>query len=416
MSSGDAGESAYRSLQRARTSLLLKHPFFATLALRLPLREDRSCHSAWTDGSCIAYNPGYINVLSQEKLVGLVAHLVMHPACRHHLRRGKRDFKRWNEACDHAINWILEDAGFTLPDCLKPQQDFREMSAEAIYIALAGEEGEESTKEEEPDTSKSNSESEEQEEEEKQQQEESEQGGSEDEGGLPGEVRDSPSLELETEQHGDEEELWEEALLSAASQAREMGKLPDTIARLIEKRLYPQLPWAELLARFIERNARSDYTWMMPNRRYLHQGLYFPALLANELQQIVVAVDTSGSIEQRELNQFAAEISAIMEQFPSRLHLLYCDAAIQGYQQFERADLPISITAKGGGGTDFRPVFAKVESEAIDVACLIYLTDMECLHYPAEIPLYPVLWIQTKAKGGVPAEPPFGEIILMNRK
>ncbi len=410
MSESDAAKSAYRSLQRARTSLLLKHPFFATLALRLPLREDRSCHSAWTDGTCLAYNPEYINALSQEKLLGLTAHLVMHPACRHHLRRGDRDFKRWNAACDHAINWILEDAGFTLPDCLKPQREFREMSAEAIYIALGGEEGEESAQEEEPDSTESNTKSEEQEE---QEQEESEQGDSEDESGLPGEVRDSPSLELETEQEGEEEELWEEALLSAASQAREMGKLPDNIARLIEKRLYPQLPWAELLARFIERSARSDYTWMMPNRRYLHQRLYFPALLANELQQIVVAVDTSGSIVQQELDHFAAEISAIMEQFPSRLHLLYCDAAIQGYQQFERADLPISITPKGGGGTDFRPVFEKVESEGIDVTCLIYLTDMECLQYPAEIPSYPVLWVQTGAKQ---AEPPFGELIRMHPK
>ncbi len=406
MSRSDVADAAYRSLLRARTTLLLKHPFFATLALRLPLKEDRSCHSAWTDGSCFAYNPEYINALSQEKLVGLTAHLVMHPACRHHLRRGDRDFKRWNEACDHAINWILEDAGFTLPDALKPRRDFLEMSAESIYLALAGEEGEESTQEEEPDAAESSTESEEQEE---QEQEENDSGDSEDENGLPGEVRDSPSLELEAEQDG-EELLWEEALLSAASQARDMGKLPDGIARLVEDRLYPQLPWAELLARFIERNARTDYTWMMPNRRYLHQGLYFPSLLASELQQIVVAVDTSGSIEQEELNQFAAEISAIMEQFPSRLHLLYCDAAIQGYQQFERADLPISINPKGGGGTDFRPVFSKVTEEGIDVTCLIYLTDMECLQYPSEAPSYPVLWVQT---GGKRVTPPFGELVRM---
>ncbi len=405
MNKSDA--TAYRSLLQARTTLLLKHPFFATLALRLRLQEDRGCHSAWTDGSCFAYNPEYINALSQEKLVGLTAHLVMHPACGHHLRRGKRDSRRWNAACDHAINWILEDAGFTLPDCLKARPEFREMSAEAIYIALAGEDGEEFAKEEDPDSAASSNQSEE---EEARQQEQGEEGSREnDDTNLPGEVRDPPSVEMEAEQQSDA--LWEEALLSAASQAREMGKLPDGVARLVGDQLYPQLPWAELLSRFIERNARSDYTWMMPNRRYLHQGLFFPSLLADELQQIVVAVDTSGSIEQQELDRFAAEISAIMEQFPSRLHLLYCDAAIQQYQQFEKADLPIAITPKGGGGTDFRPVFSKVVEAGIDVTCLIYLTDLECLLYPSEAPPYPVLWIQTGRKHS--STPPFGEVIRM---
>lgn len=186
--------------------------------------------------------------------------------------------------------------------------------------------------------------------------------------------------------------------------------MPEGIARLIERRLYPELPWAELLARFVERNARSDYTWMMPNRRYLHQNLFFPALLDSELQQIVVAVDTSGSIQDEQLQRFAAEISAIMDQLPSCLHLLYCDASVQKYQRVEKADLPITLEPEGGGGTDFRPVFEKIEQEQINAACLIYLTDLECLHYPPESPSYPVLWVQT---GGVRTRPPFGEVIMM---
>ncbi len=388
--------------------MLLRHPFFATLALRLRLQEDRSCHSAWTDGECFAYNPDYINSISHEKLVGLTAHLVMHPACGHHLRRNGRDFKRWNTACDYAINWILEDAGFDLPESLKHRQEFREMSAEAIYTELLGENSEESEQQDVPEEKEATAESD-QNEEEQQQQADSDSYGQDSEAGVPGEVRDSPQLEVELRQDGTDSS-WDEALLSAASHAREMGKLPEGVARLVDVRLYPQLPWAELLARFIERNARSDYTWMMPNRRYLHQDLFFPALLESELQQIVVAVDTSGSIEAEELNRFAVEITAIMEQFPSRLHLLYCDAAIQEYKQFEKNDLPVTIEPKGGGGTDFRPVFDKVKQEEIKAACLIYLTDMECLYYPAESPPYPVLWIQT---GGKRTTPPFGEVICM---
>ncbi|PIE73287.1 MAG: hypothetical protein CSA20_04185 [Deltaproteobacteria bacterium] len=402
-------EAAHLRLTRARSSLLLRHPFFATLALRLRLQEDRSCHSAWTDGECLAYNPDYINSISQDKLVGLTAHIVMHPACGHHLRRGKRDGKRWNEACDYAINWILEDAGFSLPEAFQSRQEFREMSAEAIYAVLVGDDGEEEQEGEEPEEPENPSENDREDETGPQQAEPDSQGARPSQEGVPGEVRDSPTLEADSPQDG-ENSSWEEAMLSAASQAREMGRLPDGISRLVDKQLYPQLPWAELLARFIERNARSDYTWMMPNRRYLHQDVYFPALLENELQQIVVAVDTSGSVQPDELQHFAAEITAIMEQFPSRLHLLYCDAAVQEYRQFDKADLPVVIEPKGGGGTDFRPVFERVEKEHIPAACLIYLTDMECLHFPAEMPPYPVLWVQT---GESRTRPPFGECIRM---
>lgn len=398
---------ARRRLHSARSTLLLQHPFFATLALRLTLQEDVTCHSAWTDGSRLTYNPDYINTLNHEKLVGLTAHLVMHPACGHHLRRNGRQFERWNEACDQAINWLLENAGFTLPDALRQRDEFRGMNAEAIYALLSDEVDEKKDEEENEGDGQTAAKNDDREQKEQQQQEDA--AGSTSEAGLPGEVRDAPQLDGEAVQKGEEE--WEEALLSAASQAREMGELPQGVARMIDNLLYPKLPWRELLARFIERNARSDYTWMTPNRRYLHRGLYFPALLNSELQEIAVAIDTSGSIEPRELEQFAAELSAIMEQLPSRLHLFYCDADIQGYRQIERGDLPLTLAPAGGGGTDFRPVFARIEKEQLHPVCLIYLTDLESLHFP-DPPPFPVLWVQC---GGSCTEPPFGEHISLGQ-
>lgn len=411
-------KEAYKSVIRARTSLILKHPFFASLALRLTVQEDTSCQTAWTDGEVFAYNPDYINVLSQDKLEGLAAHVVMHPACSHHKRRQARDSKMWNRACDYAINWILLDAGLTLPDGYLYREEYRGRSAENVYEILdQGEDGdapEESEKEAGGDNSSQDDQ------EEQQGNEQSEQGTQEENSeedqqpasgdpGLSGEVRDA----LDGPSAGDsptKETDWEEALVQAAHNARETGKLPAGLARLIENKINPRLNWQELLARFIERSARSDYSWLTPNRRYIHQGLYFPSLSNSELNEVAIAIDTSGSIAPEELSIFAAEISGIMEQYPARLHLLYCDTEVHSYKVLERSDLPVTINPKGGGGTDFRPVFQLINREGLTPACLIYLTDMECIAFPESEPDYPVLWAKI---GTSPRTPPFGEVLKL---
>ncbi|PID41136.1 MAG: hypothetical protein CR981_04610 [Proteobacteria bacterium] len=404
---------AYERLLRARTSLVLKHPFFASLALRLHLREDSDCHTAWTDGRVFCYNPDYINILSEEKLEGLTAHIVMHPACGHHLRREDREPVMWNRACDYAINWLLLDAGFDLPDGYLYLEEYREVNAEKIYLKLIEELDDE--QDGEKDTTDDGEEGErDRQDDDEERSELQEQEGAVTEAaaaagsdpGMAGEVRDL--------QHSGKDDIsetdWDEALIQAAHNAREMGLLPAGLERLVENTVNPKICWETLLARFIERCARSDYTWMMPNRRYLHQDLYLPSLYNHELDHIVLAIDTSGSIDNRELNQFAAEISAVMAQYPARLYVIYCDADIQGVHILERSDLPITLEPKGGGGTDYRPVFHWVEQERISPACLIYLTDMECLQFPAAEPGYPVLWVTT---GNNDQLPPFGEMLKL---
>ncbi len=407
----------------------MNHPFFASLALRLELREDRSCDTAWTDGTVFAYNPDYVGMLPPEKLEGLTAHTVMHPACGHHIRRNERDRKIWNRACDYAVNWILLDAGLTLPDGYLYNEAYREKSAEEIYrILRLGEDkasdkqekksrGNESGKAADPlgnsdaEGGASNG-SEDGDEEER---EDAEKSGTEEEGdglpeagdpGMAGEVRDFPEGEREVD--GGETD-WDVAVIQAALHARGTGKSSAAIDRFVQNRMEPVLPWEELLSRFVENAARSDYSWMSPNRRYLHRGLYLPSLKNEELPEIVVAVDTSGSIKAQEVDRFAAEISEITATRPSRLRLIYCDRAVRSREVYERGDLPSALTSKGGGGTDYRPAFEDVDRHCLDPACLIYLTDLECRLFPEE-PAYPVLWIKTGDGGETP---PFGEVVIM---
>ena len=119
--------------------------------------------------------------------------------------------------------------------------------------------------------------------------------------------------------------------------------------------------------------------------------------------EIVVAVDTSGSIGTQELEQFAGEINAIInEAQPESIRVIYCDAALQAVEEFGPSE-PITLSPKGGGGTDFVPPFRWVEENSVEPKCLIYLTDLCCNSFPVA-PDYPVLWVTDSHR-----TPPFGE-------
>ena len=120
-------------IQKARTALLLDHPFFGSLLFRLGGRASNSIQTMATDGVSLLYNPAFVETLNAAELAGVLAHEVMHPALQHHTRRGDRDRKRWNMACDYAINPLLLDAGLTLPKDVLIDHRFRGMSAERIF-------------------------------------------------------------------------------------------------------------------------------------------------------------------------------------------------------------------------------------------------------------------------------------------
>jgi predicted metal-dependent peptidase len=128
-----------------------------------------------------------------------------------------------------------------------------------------------------------------------------------------------------------------------------MGDLPAGLARLVEEVIRPRLDWRALLRRFLEHNAVSDYSWLPPNRRYAHMGLILPSLKNQELPDIVLAIDSSGSVSSGLLSLFCAEISSILADFDPRITVLFCDAAVREPLPFSRFDLPRRSTAAGHG-------------------------------------------------------------------
>ncbi|TAM83474.1 MAG: hypothetical protein EPN47_05025 [Acidobacteria bacterium] len=415
-------------LTRARTRLVLDQPFFGTLSLRLKLTPG-SLPTMATDGTRIVYNPGFVDQLKPTELEGTLAHEVLHCALGHHCRRGNREPRLWNEAADLAINPILIKNGLTLPAGALIDPAFTNLSAEEIYARLLQKRSEGSTAPAQsggqatgggmtstgpqaaqgPRTQESSAPSACQPAENRtpETRDRTPDPASMRAGGF-GEVWDAtddqghPASPAEKRRQGHE---WNIAAEQALRSAKACGHEPGGVQRPLSESRESKQDWRAILRDFIAAAAPSDYRWTPPNRRYIASGLYLPSVERRALGEIVVVVDTSGSIGKRELEQFAAEISAISEEVqPEAIHVAYCDAAVQSIQEF-RASEPVKLEPKGGGGTDFRPAFDWVVEKEVAPACLIYLTDLCCDSFP-ETPDYPVLWVTESRRTA-----PFGETI-----
>jgi len=434
---------AMEAVSAARRNLVLDQPFFGVLSLKLDMVEDRSVRTLETDGRKLWFNPEYVGTLSKHELQGVVAHEVLHCANGHVWRIESRNEKTWDHACDYVVNQVVLDAGMVLPQGALDGTPYKGMSAEEVYEHLnqqppSSQQPESIPDEEEGESGEENDAGAGQ----SQQQDDAEDDGADSQTGpgnrggdeqSDGDGEDSQGNSGgcdgdQGESQGDDQpppdgsecgqirscaddaqpELqadWSAAVLNAAKRAESMGRLPAGLERLLGDIKNPPQDWRAILRRFVQQNATSDYSWRQPNTRYMYAGLYMPALRSENMPPMVVAVDTSGSIDDLTLSQFTREIDSIVGDLqPERVYVVYCDAEIHGVDIFERGE-PITLNPKGFGGTDFRPVFEWVEEEGLQPSCLVYLTDLYG-DFPPNPPAYPVMWGATSDY-----IPPWGESV-----
>ncbi|MFZ0273245.1 MAG: VWA-like domain-containing protein [Acidobacteriaceae bacterium] len=393
-------------IQKARTTLLLDHPFFGTLLFRLGGKASRSVATMATDGVSLFYNPEFVDTLNAAELAGVLAHEVMHPALQHHTRRGDRNPARWNMACDYAINPMLLDAGLTLPKDVLIDNRFRGMSAERIYNLIEEDEKQKGSSGQ-SETQAGNA-----------------SGGSEDgsrqndeagnepnapstRGGV-GQVLDAPEPEAESSASvAEQAREWQIAVEQAETVAKVAGKLPGGAVRALTASQAANVDWRELLRRAWSDTIPSDYSWSRPNRRHVWAGLYLPGITSEGVGEIAIAVDCSGSVSSRQLGLFETEVRSILAgQRPRLVHVLYFDAVVQRVETYQ-AGQPVSLSPVGGGGTDFRPCVDWLGERGIVPQTLVFLTDL-CGRFPNEVPAYPVIWASTEARRA-----PFGQVVSM---
>jgi len=422
-------------LTAARTKLILDKPFLGALVLRLPLQEADPawCATTGTDAKKFYYNPEFIDALKPAETQFILAHEALHCALSHFVRREHRIKHRWDLACDYAINPILIEEGLTPPPGTLHLRQYDGMTAEEIYPLIDDNDMSETLdqhlydKEDQFSEGGQNSSDNPLDHEDKgdkppedKSQQDQSGGGSSDNDNKSDDG--SGSQEFDENAGGSEapppplnrdeaEELsiqWQQRMAGAAQQAQQAGKLSGVMKRLVEALLQPSLPWRMLLARYMTAVAKDDYSYTRPSTRRGDPAIY-PTLKSAEIN-VLVALDVSGSVSDKELNACLSEINAIKGQMRARITLIACDSDIvdgfpQVFEPWEEVTLPDTVL--GGGTTDFRPVFNWVSQQDRQPNTLVYFTDAMG-QFPVE-PNYPVVWL-IKGKG----KTPWGQRVQLN--
>jgi predicted metal-dependent peptidase len=191
--------------------------------------------------------------------------------------------------------------------------------------------------------------------------------------------------------------------------AKQAGNLPADIERAMQELLEPVLPWKNILKRFMTEKCNDDFSWKRGNRRFIAQGLYLPSRTSDDaMGAMVVTIDTSGSIGEKELTEFGSEIAEIHKEVkPKELIVIYCDARVNHVDRFGPED-ELHFKLHGGGGTDFRPPFEWLEENQIQPRAFAYLTDGYG-PFPEQEPDFPNIWCINNHD----VTPPYGEHIIL---
>ena len=417
-------------LAAARTRLILEKPFLGALVMHLPMKaaDPKWCKTTATDARNFYFNPDYIGRLTLEQTQFVLAHEAMHCALSHFNRRNHRQKHRWDVACDYAVNMILDDERMHGPDNALMNAAYRGLTAEEIYPVLHEDPPEETQDmhlfDNEPSEGGGEGEQQEKDDAEQGKGQGEKSDSSEGESGSKPEQQEQQagegSQESEPQQASESQtpppptdpdkldEQWKSRLAAAAQGARQAGKLSQSMMRLVDNLLAPQLPWRALLARYMMNAARDDYSFQRTSRR---EGDALMPRLYSQSVNVIVVLDTSGSVTRDELHEFLSEIDALKTQVRAAVTLHACDDKLDAsgpwrYAMWESMALPVEIS--GGGGTDFQPVFEWVAKEQLNPDLLVYFTDAEG-QFPEREPAYPVAWL-VKGK----ARTPFGIRIQLN--
>jgi len=378
-------KTAEDKILKAKIKLQSKSPFFSYLSYFLNIKKlkDKQIPESYSMSIDVKgnlyYNPEWINKLSDDEVMGVLCHEIGHLAFLHLLRRNNRHREKWNITTDLAINSMLIKNGFSLPKCgLIPDyndsfdfpphifgkkvklNEVHKKTAEELFDELP------EMKEEENDG----------------------EGGwdihiegvgggegddDEKDGKGKGKGRQLTPAELK-----DLEEKWRDRIEEALMNSKARGNVPLGMERIFEQLRKSQVPWRVVLERVIQKSIPRDITWSRRSKKSVACNTYLPSVI-KERVDVVISIDTSGSIGQKELTDFVSEIVGMARVFQGSINmrLLTHDTGVQDDYIIQNGNIAKiqQIKIKGGGGTSHEPVFDYVKEKIKGCKTIIAFTD-----------------------------------------
>ena len=306
--------------------------------------------TACTNGRDVMYNPEFLKTLDDRELNFVVLHEALHKVYQHmHLwkKLWKENPMLANMAADYVVNYAIHEADEQGTITKRPQSAlfdlaYKGMTTKQIFDMLK----------KDNDFVK-------------------QQGG-----------HDTHDWEG-AEQLSDEEVKETAKQIDQALRQGEIirGKMNGNKNRSINELLEPKVDWREQLRDFVNATCKNkDKTsWKRPHKRFLGQDIYMPSMIGESIGQVVVGIDTSGSIGDKELSEFLTEVVAICDDVsPSSIELLYWDTEVAGHETYNQGDykaLVQSTKPAGGGGTHVGCVNQYIKDKRIQPEAIIILTD-----------------------------------------
>jgi predicted metal-dependent peptidase len=355
----------FSKLEKAKAQLVLSHPFFASILLRGKLVERKDIPTAAVDArGTIYYNEKFFESLELQEVVFVLAHECFHKMLQHFARLGGRNLQKANYAQDACINDILNTSGVgKQPEGCVHIPGSKDKTWEEVYASLP----------ESPSNGKQYMEGD----------------------GIGEDIM--PGGENMTQAEKSEiEAAMKVEMAQAAQAARTQGKMPAALQRFVDSVLYSPVPWYDVLRRYMDTMSVNDYSWSKPNRRYAGQGIYLPSMQSEPtMGHVVLVIDTSGSIGERELAQAEGHLNGIVESCrPTKTTVLYVDADVSAEDEYTPDELPLKFkNCSGGGGTDMRKAFQWVDDNGVEPAVIIVISDLYT-PFPESVS-HPTIWLST---------------------
>ena len=358
--------------------------------------------TAYTDGINKKYGRTFLQTIcpTQPEVNGLILHENLHIGLRHHLHgvdMFREDGDKANKAADYVVNDMITEISKKYPELVQlpkgglydPQ--YHNMSMREVYKLLKSKKGGGGG------------------------------GGKPDKEGEKGSGSGGGEYEFDKHDFGKpmtQEEAKEmdgkidRAIREGALLA---GRLGIDLPRAISDLLDPVIDWKKELAEFVTSTCKGkdEYTWRKFNRRLISNDIYLPTVENETIGEVVVAIDTSGSIGQQQLDEFASELVSICEAVsPDAVRILWWDTKVHGEQLFTDNYDQIGSMLKplGGGGTRVSSVAEYINKKKINAECVLVFTDGYLENDVVWNISSPTLWMVTENKNWTP---PTGKKVFM---
>lgn len=359
-------------------------PFFGYLLFLLKTVENETIPTAGIDGKNLYINPTWINKLNDKELRSVLIHECLHIVYGHLWRVGLKDKLLYNVASDIVINNEIQTYNnLEMPKGCLLDPKYKDWFSEQVYVDLL----------KNAKKIKINV------------------GGSFDKDSKGNSCRGSHNKwgGGSRTQQKKLERKWQRAIKQAAEIAKQKGNLPMGIERLIRES-EPKIDWREILLSYVT-NFQNDYTYSRPDRRFLSSEFIMPSMEEGEwLEEVVIAIDSSGSIDDKTLSEFVSEVKGLLKSFDRvKIYCCSCDTECYNWQEIDNFHTVIRVS--GGGGTDYSAITREIEKRKINPTVLVVLGDMFA-GFPQKQP-YDVIWLATKAHGQVPD---WGRLIQYNHE